>query len=141
LIRLCVNNGTTSVSSGTLYFAGAVSGTGTDTISGAHTLQFGSTVSTSTAIGSQTIDFSGGGGTLNLLDPKDFYGRISDFAATDTVELAGAWSKLNFVADAGSATLTMASGSIQQNFNFVVSFTEPDFMFSQVGGSTLITRR
>ena len=79
------------VSTGALDFKGAVSGTGTDTISGASTLEFDST-----AASGQTIDFSGGGGTLDLLNPKGFAAGIEDFAATDTIDLAGAWSLLSF---------------------------------------------
>ena len=59
------NNGTVIVSSGTLDLKGAVTGTGTDTISGASTLEFGAGVSTTATLGSQNIGFTGGG-TLDL---------------------------------------------------------------------------
>jgi hypothetical protein len=111
-----VNNGNTVVSSGTLDFRGAVSGTGVDTISGHSTLQFGSTVATSATIGSQTIGFSGGGGTLVLLDPAGFYGKISGFASTDTVELFGAWSLLGTSQNAGVTSLTLTNGSADHSF-------------------------
>jgi hypothetical protein len=45
-------NGGIYVSAGRLDFKGAVSGTGTDTVSGASTLEFDSTVG-----GGQTVDF------------------------------------------------------------------------------------
>ncbi len=79
------------VSSGTLELKGAVTGTGTDTISGASTLEFGAGVSTAATHGDQDIGFTGGG-TLHLLAPTSFYGEISDFGAGDTVELLGSWA-------------------------------------------------
>ena len=47
------NTGTIEVASGTLDFMRAVTGTGTDTISGASTLEFGAAVSSSTTVGDQ----------------------------------------------------------------------------------------
>ena len=80
------------VSSGTLDFEGTVTGAGTDTISGASTLEFDSTLAAS-----QTIDYSGSGGTLDLTNPLGYSGsHIVGFAATDTVDLAGSWSLLKF---------------------------------------------
>ena len=68
-----------------------MTGKGTDTISGASTLEFGAGVSTSTTAGNQDIGFTGGG-TLHLLAPASFYGEISDFGSGDTVELLGLWT-------------------------------------------------
>ena len=48
------NTGTIEVTSGTLDFMGAVTGTGTDAISGASTLEFGAAVSSSTTVGPRT---------------------------------------------------------------------------------------
>ena len=58
------NTGTVLVSSGTLDLTGAVTGKGTDTILGASILEFNSSVSTKSTIGSQNIGFAGSGGTL-----------------------------------------------------------------------------
>jgi hypothetical protein len=91
-----VSNGTILVSSGTLDLKGAVSGgsltaPGTDTISGASKLEFASTVGSRFAVGSQDIGFTFGG-TLDLADPKGFWGVISGFAPSDAVDLLGNWT-------------------------------------------------
>src|SRR5271166_3364745 len=66
------NSGTLAVSNGdTVDVETTVTGTGTDTISGASTLEFGSAVSSSTTVGSQNIGITGGG-TLDLTDPTSF---------------------------------------------------------------------
>ena len=79
------NAGSIEVSSGTLELKGAVTGKGTDTISGAATLEFGAGVSTAATLGDQDIGFSTGGGALDLQKPTSFYGEISDFVAGDFV--------------------------------------------------------
>jgi hypothetical protein len=54
---------------------GAVTGTGTDTISGAATLEFGAGASTAKTLGDQDIVFTGGG-RLHLVARTSFYGEI-----------------------------------------------------------------
>lgn len=86
-----------------------MTGTGKDTISGASTLEFNSTI----ALG-QTIDYSGANGILNLIDPLGYGGsRIDGFAEGDTVDLAGAWSLLNFSGNSSGTlgTLTLTDGT------------------------------
>jgi hypothetical protein len=68
------NNGTIGVSAAALDFKGAISGTGSDTISGASTLEFDATVSAG-----QTVYFTGNGGELALHHPGAFAGSISGF--------------------------------------------------------------
>jgi hypothetical protein len=115
------------VSSGTLDLQGAVTGTGTDSISGPSTLEFDSTIAAS-----QTINFvGGGGGNLFLNDTLGYSGsQIGGFAAGDNVELAGAWSLMQFSASMGGATLTMSNGTNQVALNFSGSFQQSDFTVS-----------
>jgi hypothetical protein len=120
------NDGTVLVSSGTLELKGAVTGTGTDTISGASTLEFGAGVGTATTLGDQDIGFTDGG-TLHLLAPTSFYGEISSFAAGDKVELKGSWAFSSISEAGGLTTLTLASGSTTHGFEFVGDYTQGDF--------------
>jgi hypothetical protein len=136
------NDGTILVSSGTLDFKGAVSGgtaatPGTDTIAGVSTLEFGSTVGSSTTIGSQDIGFTGGG-TLDLTDPKAFWGKISGFAPSDAVDLLGSWSLSGFSEVSGVGELTLKSGTAKHTFDFVGEFTQSSFNIVS-GATTVIT--
>jgi hypothetical protein len=132
------NTGTLEVTSGTLDFMGAVTGTGTDTISGASTLEFDSGVSSSTTVGSQNIGFTGGG-TLDLTDPTSFYGEISDFAVGDTVDLSGSWAFSGFSENSGGtlATLTLVNGATTHAFDFVGDYTQGDFKITSGTTSTI----
>jgi hypothetical protein len=121
-----VNSGAIDASGGMLELKGAVTGKGTDTISGAATLEFGAGVSTAKTLGHQDIDFAGDG-TLHLLKPAAFYGEISDFAAGDTVELKGSWAFSAISEAAGITTLTLANGSTTHGFEFVGDYTQSDF--------------
>ena len=80
------------LSAGELEIKGAVTGTGTDTISGPAKLQFDAGVSTAATLGGQDIDLRGKGGSMALVDPTGFYGKISDFRSNDTVKLEGFWA-------------------------------------------------
>lgn len=123
------------VSAATLDFQGAVTGTGTDTISGTSTLEFDSTVADG-----QAIDFSGGGGALDLTDPFGYSGsQISGFAATDTVDLAGSWSLMNFSENGGGTlgTLTLINGANNVALEFAGSFTQNSFTIG-TGTNTII---
>jgi hypothetical protein len=120
------NDGTVLVSSGTLELKGAVAGTGTDTISGSATLEFGAGVSSAKTLGDQDIDFIGAG-ALDLLKPASFYGKISDFRAGDTVKLLGSWA-FSAISHAGNVTtLTLAKGSTTHGFEFVGDYTRSEF--------------
>jgi hypothetical protein len=116
-----------------------VTGTGTDTISGASTLEFDSAVSSSTTVGSQNISFTGGG-TLDLTDPTSFYGEMSGFAAGDTVELLGSWAFSGFSENSGGtlATLTLTNGATTHAFDFVGDYTKGDFKITS-GATSIIT--
>jgi hypothetical protein len=130
-----VNNGSVLASSGTLDLQGAVSGNGTDTISGASTLEFDSTVG-----GGQTAGFTGGGGTLDLIDPAGFTAKISGFALTDSVDLKGDWIFSNFseTGNGKMGVLTLSSGSNQLSLNFLGDYMARDFHVAS-GATTVIT--
>jgi hypothetical protein len=97
------------VSDGTLELKGAITGTGSDTISGAATLQFDSTVAAG-----QTVTFSGSGGTLDLTSPQGFSGAIKDFdlggATNDAIDIGSGWSFTGASEGATSTTLGFAEG-------------------------------
>ena len=133
------NSGTVLVSSGTLDLQGVVTGTGIDTISGSSTLGFDSKVESKTTLGGQNIGFTGGG-TLDLADPKDFWGEISNFAAGDAVDLLGNWTLSGFSENAGGTlgTLTLASGTTKHAFDFVGDFTQGSFNIVS-GATTVVT--
>jgi hypothetical protein len=129
------NGNNVLVSSGTLDFQGAVSGTGTDTINGASTLEFDSTIGAN-----QTIAFSGSGGTLDLADPLGYAGSIvGGFVAGDHVDFAGAWSLLSFSENTADTlgTLTLTNGTNHVALEFAGSFTKSDFSIA-TGGTTII---
>ncbi len=127
----------TSVIAPKFVNTGTITGTGTDTISGASTLEFDSTVSSSKTLGSQNIGFTGGG-TLDLTDPKGFWGEISGFATTDAVELLGSWTYSSFSEVGGVGELTLASGVTKHAFDFVGNFTTSSFNIAS-GATTVIT--
>ena len=132
-----VNSGTIEAAGGTLEVTGAVTGTGTDTISRAATLEFGAGVSTAATRGDQDIGFAGGG-TLHLLKPTSFYGEISDFVAGDTVELNGSWAFSTISHAHGVTTLTLASGSTKHGFEFIGDYAQSNFSITS-GTTTKIT--
>ena len=132
------NNGEIAVSSGTFDFKAAVSGTGTAAISAGATLEFDAAVSSSGTVGAQNIGFGAGGGTLDLVTPKKFYGEISNFAAGDAIDLLGNW-KFSGISDvAGVTTLTLNSGTNKQNFTFVGDYAQSAFSIAS-GTTTTIT--
>jgi hypothetical protein len=128
------NAGTVSVSSGLLDFAGAVSGTGADTISGAATLEFDSTLGSG-----QTINFTGSGGQLDILNPQGFLGKIANFGATDTLEVAGPWVFEGFTQQTGMGTLNFANGSNDIAITLLGTYTGSFAQHAGPNGSTLIT--
>ena len=127
------------VSSGALDFKGTVQGTGTDTILGATTLEFDSSVSSPKTLGGQNIVFAGGGGgTLDLTSPTGFYGEISGFAASDAIDLLGSWALSGYSDVSGVTTLTLTSGAIPHAFAFVGDYAQSAFHIAS-GTTTIIT--
>ena len=124
------------VSSGALDFKGAVTGTGTDAISGPATIEFDSTIGAN-----QAINYSGASlGTLDLADPLGYAGsHIGNFLKGDKVDLAGAWSLLSFSENGPHTlgTLTLASGASHVALEFAGNFVKTDFSIT-TGTTTII---
>ena len=125
------NDGTVQVSSGKLEIDGAVTGEGKDTISGPSKLQFDAGVSTAATLGHQDIDLSGTGGTMALLEPTDFYGKISDFGSGDTVKLENSWLFSALSHASGMTTLTLESGTTKHAFEFAGDYSRSEFRITQ----------
>jgi hypothetical protein len=136
------NSGTLEAASGTLEFKGAVTGTGTDEISGRATLEF-----YSTAAAGQTVSFTGSGGELLLHDPAGFAGSISDFdmagaGSNDTIRIASPWDFIGFTENANGmeGTLGFSNGSSTLSLTLIGDYTAKDFVHHMgPRGSTLIT--
>ena len=136
------NTGTIEVAAGTLDMQGAVTGTGSDEISGASTLEFDATVSAG-----QTVSFTGSGGDLALHNPGVFAGDIGGFDAAgagsnDTIEVAQAWVFTGFTENAGGTegTLGFASGSSATSLTLLGDYNPAGFVRqTQTNGGTLIT--
>jgi hypothetical protein len=137
-----VVNGGLYVSSGTLDIKGAVTGgtaaaPATDTLANGATLEFDSSVGTSSALHAQNVVFSGAG-TLSLGSPATFWGEISGFGAHDTIALLGPWTFSSFAEVGGIGQLTLANGGTTHRFDFVGTFTASSFAIAS-GATTTIT--
>jgi hypothetical protein len=128
------NTGTVEVTAGTLDLQGAVTGRGTDKVSGASTLEFDSTVAAT-----QTVKFLGGASTVDLTDPNGFFGKIAGFASLDAVQLSGDWDFSSFSENAAGTlgTLTLANDASHHAFDFVGDYTASDFKIAS-GATTTI---
>jgi hypothetical protein len=107
------NNDAVIVSGGKLDFGSSVAGTGTMTILKGATLELDGTVTNT-----QTVDFAGAGGNLDLTHAAKFFGSITDFSsAADVIELVGfnKTAKLSFAPNAKKTggTLTVTEGSLK----------------------------
>ena len=142
IVPKVTNSGTMDVSSGTLDFGGEISGTGSDIISGAATLEFDAKVASG-----QTVNFTGGGGELALHGPAGFAGQISGFDTTgagsnDTIEVAGPWVFSGFAENAGGTqgTLKFADSTSTLSLTLLGDYNPADFVHqTRANGSTLIT--
>jgi fibronectin-binding autotransporter adhesin len=135
------NSGTLEAASGTLEFKGAVTGAGTDEISGRATLEFYSTVAAG-----QTVSFAGSGGELLLHDPAGFAGSISGFdmaaGSNDTIRVASPWHFTGFTENANGmeGTLGFSNGSSTLSLTLIGDYNANDFVHKTgPRGSTLIT--
>ena len=135
------NTGTIEVTAATLDFQGAVTGTGSDEIFGASTLEFHSTVSAG-----QTVSFAGSGGTLDVTAPARFSGLISGFdtvraGSNDTIEVARPWVFTGFTENAGGGALGFTDPKGAQISLTLLGDYNPVHFVTQSGptGSTLIT--
>lgn len=125
------------VSSGTLDLQGAATGKGTDEVSAASTLEFGSTVT------GNVVDFMGGPSAVDLLDPTGFSGKFENFASMDTVDLAGDWIFHKFRENAGATVGTLTLESVATNTDLSLKFegdySRSDFTITSGATTTTIT--
>jgi len=134
------NTGTIEVASAKLDFEGAISGTGSDTILGASTLEFDAKVSAG-----QTVYFTGSGGELALHAPAAFAGDISGFdtvGANDTIEVAKNWVFTGYTENAPDTqgTLGLANGASTLSLTLLGDYNPADFAHhTSANASTLIT--
>lgn len=131
------NTGAVKAETGTLDLRDAVSGRGNDIIAGKAILEFDSTVQSG-----QTVSFTGNGGELVVDDPLGFSGRIADFGASDTIDVAGSFTVKNFHENAAGTegVLTLEHGSTTTSVVLLGQYVASGFsVHSGPTGSTLIT--
>ena len=142
IVPAVTNTGTIGVASGTLDFKGAISGTGSDTISGHATVEFDAKVASG-----QTVHFTGSGGEVALHKPGEFAGQISGFdtagaGSKDTIEVAAPWVFSGFTENAGGTqgALGFANGASTLSLTLIGDYNPADFVHqTQANGSTSIT--
>jgi probable HAF family extracellular repeat protein len=131
------NTGHLIANNGTDIFAGAVSGTGTATVQGAGSIEFGSTTTSN-------ITFAAGAdGTVTFDAASTLTGKLSitGFTLGDTIDLAD----INFSGSGPTLTfskgvLTVSDGTHVANLNMIGNFTLASFHAASDGsGGTLIT--
>jgi hypothetical protein len=109
---------------------------GTDEVPGASTL--GSTIAKN-----QTVDFGGGPGAIDLIDPRGFSGQIVGFASPDTIHLSGDWIYLSFSENSagtlGTLTLQNVASHADISLRFVGDYSKSDFNVAS-GATTIIGR-
>jgi hypothetical protein len=139
-----INHGKIEVSAGKLDFKEGISGTGSDTISGAATLEFDAKV-----LAGQTVFFTGSAGELALKEAEDFHALIRSFGAGHAHDSIDA---MNFAHDATTfsfsenrahtlATLTLKDGADVAHFDLSGDYVRSDFKVGAdiAGTGTLIT--
>ena len=122
--------GTVDADAGLVDFKSALtsaSGIGALNIGSAGTLEFDASVNSS--IG---VDFAAAGGTLALGDAAEFGATISDFAASDAINLIGQTiTGLAYSGSAASGVLTVkGSGGTLAELSFAGDYTMSSFSFS-----------
>jgi hypothetical protein len=133
-----INNGAINVANGDIAtIDSAVTGEGTETISGGSILEFREGVSSAGTLDDQDIDFTGAG-ALHLLKAAGFYGEISDFAAGDKIELKGTWDFSAISQADGMTTLTLTRGSTTHGFEFAGDYMQSDFSITPGSRTTTI---
>jgi hypothetical protein len=94
---------------GTLDIAGDISGYGTLSIGSNALLALGGTVS-------QTVDFSGANGTLELADPASFTGTVAGFSPGDMIDLVN--TAVQSAAIVGSTLVVTETGGQTLTYQF-----------------------
>ncbi len=135
------NTGTIEVWAATLELQGAITGTGSEQISGAATLELAGRVGAD-----QKVSFSGAGGALELLNPTAFAAKISDFdaggASGDSLVVASHWTFSKFVENAAdtSGTMTLADGAATATLTLTGNYAASGFASStNASGMTVIS--
>jgi hypothetical protein len=134
------NTGKIEAAAGKLDLQGAISGTGDDIVSGASTLEFGSSVANG-----QTVSFTGAGGALKLSDPHAFAATISGFdtggATTGTLELNRVWTYAGFTENAGhtEGTMAFADGAKTASVLFAGNYDSALFHAATNSSGTLVS--
>ncbi|MGO9740727.1 MAG: hypothetical protein ACLPN5_04290, partial [Roseiarcus sp.] len=97
-------------------------------------------------VGNQTVSFSGAGGALELLNPKAFAAKISDFdaggASGDSLVIPSPWTFSKFVENSAdtSGTMTLADGATKATLTLLGNYAPSGFASSTNGsGMTVIT--
>ena len=123
------------VAAGSLDLTGRVGGTGADNIVGAATLEFDAAVTAG-----QTIDFSGGGGTLDLTDLAGFHGGIAGFdtvGSGDSLLIGGGWAFDGGSHTSTSTTLNFAMGASEESLTLAGNYLDGNFLAENIGGGVL----
>ena len=134
------NKGTIQVASGGFDIQGAVSGAGSDVIAGAATLEFDGGVA-----GGQTASFTGSGGTLELLNPGAFAGKISGFdtvGSNDVLLIGGPWTYAGFSENSAhtAGTMTFSNGSATARLTLLGDYAASSVHHTtNAGGMTVVT--
>jgi hypothetical protein len=132
-----VNTGTLETDGGTLIVKSPTTGGGNAIIAGG-TLEFSSAADTN-------VDFSGSDMSMLALDEsRNFTGQISDFDASDQIDLRdiafGANTTLGYSGDANGGALTVSDGAITASIALLGNYMTAAFATASDGqGGTLIS--
>jgi len=134
-----LNTSALEAASGTLDLQGSISGVGTDTISGAATMEFDASVTAG-----QTVSFTGSGSVLELFDPQGFAGKLSGFdtvGSGDALELSDAWTYAGFKENSGltQGTMTFTNGTTDASILFLGNYDSTLFQSVTNTSRTTVT--
>jgi hypothetical protein len=134
------NSGNIGADGGNVALNGAATGTGTVTISGSSTLEFGAASDDNTSFA------AGATGTLKLDQAKNFSGSVSGFGAGDKLDLSdiafGANLTLGYSANAASTggMLSVSDGTHSASIALFGQFAAAGFKVgSDAGSGTMVT--
>ena len=142
-----VNSGTLAANGGILDVVGAVSGSGSATISGVGMLELGGT-------DAQTVTFNGAG-TLKLDGSSDFTGTVAGLAIGDVIDLANTtvttaiWNGSTLTVNSEPATFTISGLPSGDTFFFAsdggtgTDFTvetAPTIVINAIEGNNIVTK-
>jgi hypothetical protein len=150
------NEGTVEADSGALLFNAAVTNDRAITVSEAATMTFndvlvadsgdtgkvtltqGATASFASFVSGQNVTFGDSSDAQAVLNaPAQFEGAFVGFSGLNQIELQGSWAFSAISQSGGVTTLTLASGSTTQGFEFVGDYTQSEFAIAS-GSTTTI---